>query len=439
MSENQKRPRGRPRKDDVTRSDGSYANAFLAKNTTNDRASYNRHVNARRLDYTELENIYQGDGLAKKIIDLPNEEMTRCGFEIEEAEDIYADLEAINAMPLVTRAMKWSDLFGGSLIVMIVNDGGLLEEPLNENNVKEVESLRVYDRWQISRFRKYTDPADKRFGRTELYMISPTTGGNPYVVHESRCIVIDGIDVPDRVREQNDGWGNSKLQHVYDQLVKANDSHYWANGLLERAQQAVHSIPGLTNILRAPGGENLIRQRVDLVDMSRSVNNAVVIDGEESYDILSSSFASVSDIIDRLTLALCAVSDIPEQLLFGRQVGGINSNGQSSLESWYAKVAAWQRQRLLPILDRLTTLVLISKGKYTPDYTIEFKPLWMPSEKEEAETCERKAKTAEIYVNMGALDPSEVRNNIADEYHIDNVELMPEMPEDGEENDIPSA
>jgi phage-related protein (TIGR01555 family) len=208
---------------------------------------------------------------------------------------------------------------------------------------------------------------------------------------------------------------------------------------MERAQQAVHSIPGLTNILRAPGGENLIRQRVDLVDMSRSVNNAVVIDGEETYDILSTSFASVSDIIDRLTLALCAVSDIPEQLLFGRQVGGINSNGQSSLESWYAKVGAWQRQRLLPILDRLTTLVLLSKGKYTPDYTIKFKPLWVPSEKEEAETCERKAKTAEIYVNMGALDPSEVRKHIADEYNIDNVELIPEMPDDGEENDTATA
>lgn len=437
--ENQKRQRGRPRKDDVTRQDGSYANVFLAKNTINDRSSYNRHITARRLDYTELENIYQGDGLAKKIIDLPNEEMTRCGFEIEEAEDIYADFESINAMPLVTRALKWSDLFGGSLIVMIVNDGGLLEEPLNEDNVREVESLRTYDRWQVTRFRKYTDPSDKRYGRTEIYQINPTSGGNPYQVHESRCIVIDGIDVPDRTREQNDGWGNPKLQHIYDQLVKANDAHYWANGLMERAQQAVHGIPGLTNILRAPGGEALVRQRVDLVDLSRSVNNTVVIDGEESYDILSSSFAGVPDIIDRLTLALCAVSDIPEQLLFGKQTVGIGSNGQSSLESWYAKVAAWQTQRLLPVIDRLATLLLKAKGKYKEDYTITFKPLWMPSEKEEAETCERKAKTAEIYVNMGALDPSEVRKAIADEYQIDKVELMPEGPDDGEENDISAA
>lgn len=437
--ENQKRPRGRPRKDDVTRTDGSYANAFLAKNTLNDRASYNRHITARRLDYTELENIYSGDGLAKKIIDLPCEEMTRCGFEIEGAEDIYADFEAINAMPLVTRALKWADLFGGALIVMIANDGGLLEEPLNEDNVREIESIRIYDRWQVTRYKKYTDPADKRFGNTELYQISPAVGGNPYIVHESRCIVVDGIDVPDRIREQNDGWGNSKLQHVYDQLVKANDSHYWANGLMERAQQAVHSIPGLTNILRSPGGENLIRQRVDLVDMSRSVNNAVVIDGEEAYDILSTSFAGVPDIIDRLALALCAVADIPEQLLFGRQVGGINSNGQSSLENWYAKVAAWQTQRLLPIVDRLTTLLLKARGQYTDDYEIEFEPLWVPSEKEEAETEERKAKTAEIYVNMGALDPSEVRKKIADEYHIDDVELMPEGEGDGEEENISAA
>lgn len=423
--ENPKRSRGRPRKDDVTRSDGSYANAFLAKHTSRDRGSYNRHVSTRRLDYSELESIYEGDGLGKKIIDLPNEEMMRCSFDVEDGEAIHDALEILNAEPLITRALKWADLFGGALIVMIVNDGGALEDPLNENTVREVESLRVYDRWQVTRFRRFTDPADKRFGKTELYQISPTIGGNPYVVHESRCIVIDGIDVPDRIRERNDGWGNSKLQHIYDQLVKANDAHYWANGLLERAQQAVHGIPGLTNILRSPGGENLIRQRVDLVDMSRSVNNAVVIDGEESYDILSATMTSVPDIMDRLTLALCAVADIPEQLLFGRQVGGLNSNGQSNLESWYAKIGAMQKQRLLPILNRLISIMPNSPEKFM----IEFSPLWVPSEKEKAETCERKAKTAEIYVNMGALDPSEVRKEIADEYEIENVELMPEMPD----------
>ena len=423
--ENTKRPRGRPRKDDVTRTDGSYANAFLAKGNSRDRGSYNRHVMTRRLDYTELESIYEGDGLGKKIIDLPIEDMLRCGFEVEDQEGIEDELKSIDAVPAITRALKWADLFGGSLIVMIVNDGGLLEEPLNENNVREVESLRVYDRWQVTRHKKYTDPADKRFGKTELWMISPVVGGNPYVVHESRCIIVDGIDVPDRVRERNDGWGNSKLQHIYDQLVKANDSHYWANGLLERAQQAVHGIPGLTNILRAPGGENLIRQRVDLVDMSRSVNNAVVIDGEESYAILSTTLSGVPDIIDRLSLALCAVADIPEQLLFGRQMGGLNSNGQSSLESWYAKIGAWQEQRLLPILNRLISILPSSPEMFD----VEFKPLWVPSEKEEAETEERKAKTAEIYVNMGALDPSEVRREIAGDYEIDNVELMPEGPE----------
>ena len=431
--ENQKRARGRPRKDDVTRTDGSYANAFLGKNNARDRGSYSRHVSTRRLEYTELESIYEGDGLGKKIIDLPNEEMLRCGFEVEGQDGIEDALKLIDAVPAVTRALKWADLFGGSLIVMVVNDGGMLEEPLNENNVREVESLRVYDRWQVTRHKKYTDPSDKRFGKTELFMISPVVGGNPYAVHESRCIAIDGIDVPDRVRERNDGWGNSKLQHIYDQLVKANDAHYWANGLLERAQQAVHGIPGLTNILRSPGGENLIRTRVDLVDMSRSINNAVVIDGEESYDVLSATLTGVPDIIDRLSLALCAVADIPEQLLFGRQVGGLNNNGQSNLESWYAKVGAWQKQRLLPILNRIISILPNSPE----EFEVEFKPLWVPSEKEKAETCERKAKTAEIYVNMGALDPSEVRKDIAGDYEIDNVELMPEMP--NEEDDVSSA
>lgn len=434
--ENQKKPRGRPRKD-ATRDDGPYQNVFLGIGNNRDRSTFTKHATSRVLSYQELEDLYISDGFARRIIDVPADEMLREGYEIEgvaDEDNVCAYLENINTNSKLSDALKWSSLYGGSLIVMLINDGGLLEEPLNENSIKEIEELRVYDRWSVSRQEKYNDPSDKRFGKTKTYMISPVNGA-PYMVHESRCIVIDGVSVPDRVREQNDGWGASKIQQCYDQLIRLGMSHVWGNALLERAQQAVHTIAGLTNILRSPGGENLIRQRIDLVDMSRSINNTVVIDGEETYDLKSTSFAGVTDIMDRISNSLCAVTGMPETLLFGKQQKGLSNTGQGDLENWYSNVRQQQETILLPVIDRIVTIALKAMNKYTEDYLIEFKPLWSISYKEEAEIEEKKAKTAEIYVNMGALDASEVRKSIADEYEIDDIELMPEVNETGGEGE----
>lgn len=421
-----------------TRDDGPYENVFLNVGTKNDRSAYTRAVTPRLLQYTELEGLYEGDGFARRIIDLPAEEMVRAGYDIEgidDDSDVRAELEGVQALEKLCDAMRWANLYGGSLVVMLINDGGLLEDPLNIENSKSLEQLRVYDRWQVTRHRKYMDPNDMRFGKTELYMVSPIEG-TPYIVHESRCLVFDGVPVPDRIRERNDGWGASKLQQCYDQLIRYGMGHYWANQLLERAQQAIHGIPELTNLLRSPGGEALVKKRVDLVDMTRSINNTIVIDSAETYDLKSTPLSGVADIMDRLGLALSAVTGIPESLLFGRQQGGLNSTGKADLENWYAKIGQDQNNILLPALDKLVTVQLYVMGKYREDYLIKFNPLSVPSRKDVAETDYKRAQTFEILNNIGALDASEIRKMLPDEgYDIDDVETMPET--EVEEPEVP--
>ena len=43
-------------------------------------------------------------------------------------------------------AEKWARLYGGSIIVMLVDDGRGLEEPLDWENVRTIEELRVFER-----------------------------------------------------------------------------------------------------------------------------------------------------------------------------------------------------------------------------------------------------------------------------------------------------
>jgi hypothetical protein len=423
------------------RTDGPYLNAFLSVGNGRDRTAYNTVGGAALLTQAHLENLYMGDGFARRIVDLPATEMVRAGYTIDgldDSEEVLAALENIQAMEHVIKALKWGFLYGGALIVALLDDGAVeLSEPLNPERIRAVDQLRVYDRWQVSRNRRYTDPADRRFGKTEIYQISPMVG-TPYTVHESRCIVIDGMETPDRLRDMSDGWGNSRLQQCWEQLSRFNLSHIWANALLERAQQAVHGIPNLTEVLRQPNGADVVRARLNAVDMARGINNTVAIDAAESYDLKATSLTNVPDLIDRFSLSLSAVSGIPETLLFGRSPGGLNSTGKSDLENWYAAVEQMQRTTLLPILDQIVAWQLYADGRYTDDYLIQFSPLSVPSEKEVMETRLAKAKVHEIYVNMQALDPSEVRDDIQGFIQIKGdieIEREPEDEPDVAENE----
>ena len=405
------------------KADGAYENAFLGVGTAKDRSARTRAVAPVTLGAQELASLYAGDGLAAKIVDLPAEEMVRAGFEIEglqDAHSVVSEVEGLKVLPAISTATKWARLFGGGLIVMLINDGGDLTDPVNEDRIKSVEQLRVYDRYDATRYSRYDDPADRRFGQTNLWQISPASG-NPYVVHESRCVVIDGDQVPDRIRESYDGWGGSVINRIYRDLIRAGMSLEWGNALLERAQQGVHAIPGLAELLAQPDGEKMIVKRVNLVDMARSVNNTVVIDAEEKYTLESTPLSGVADIMDRMGLSLAAVAKIPESLLFGRQLGGLNSTGASDLENWYARIGQEQQVTILPALDRIVGLIMKAQGVYTDDYLIKFKPLWVPSAKESAETEKTKADVRRTYVEIGSLDPSEVRSMLAgDGYDIDD-------------------
>lgn len=452
-------PRGRPPKNSVIRNDGGYENVFLAVGTRQDRGGYTRFTAPKILVEQELTDLYVSDGFARRIVDTRAEDMTRAGFCIEglggededgesqAVKDVMAALESVEAIQKLTTALRWSSLFGGGLVVMIVNDGGELTQPLNIDRANGLDSLRVYDRHRVSRCTYYDDPNDSRYGRTQTFKISPHRGSQ-YEVHESRCLIFDGLPVPDAVRETNDGWGGSAIQAAYTQLERFGMSHYWANALLERAQQAVHGIKNLSATLRAPGGEEQVRKRIDLVDMARSVNNTVVIDADgETYELKSTSFAGVTDIIDRTGEALCAVTAYPATLLLGKQQKGIGNSGEGDLENWYAAIGQDQNVELRGPLDTLVQVVLRSKGNKTNDYLIKFNPLWVPSDKERAEVEKTeaaakkvKADTAAVYYGIQALDGSEVRKQIADEYKIDpSVEILPEKPEgeDFDENGDP--
>src|SRR5690349_12837038 len=127
--------------------------------------------------YTSLAQTYCSSGLAARIVDMPADDAVARGFcledEKEEADkDLKTELARLKVGPACADAVRWSRLYGASLILIIARDGGELKEPLNEATLEEIESLIVYEAPDISVNSYYEDDTQKNFGEPETYRIS---------------------------------------------------------------------------------------------------------------------------------------------------------------------------------------------------------------------------------------------------------------------------
>lgn len=412
-----------------------YAEAFTGTGTNRDRSSYTRIKPTAPMQQQECSMLYLGDGFARKIVDVPAEEMTRSGIRLEDLEDddlegfVNARLDDLDAMRHFNDAVAWSRLHGGALMVFGLNDGGMLDTPLTPTNIASVEFLRVYDRWQATVQTRVTDPMSADYGKPDIWLVSPVDGAQPYKVHNSRVWRFDGDRIPDQERTANLGWGVSALQACRDQLTRFGASHQHTAMILERAQQAIHKIPGMAELLKNPIGEAQIKKRVDIVDMVRGILNTIVIDEKEGYDVITATLTGYSDILDRFAEALAGTSGIPVFKLMERTQGGLSNTDKGASDAWYARVEAWWNNTLRKPQDMLIQYLMISKVGEAPDYKLCMKPLSVLSATEQADVDLKNAQArkarSEAEVNLctaNILDPLEVRQTYAEDYDLFSAE-----------------
>lgn len=372
------------------------------------------------LNEAMLMDIYRVEGFAKRVVDLPASDMTRQWFKIDGDPDggIVKYLDDLKARAVVTQALKWSRLYGGSVVLMGIDDGNTdqdaLSKPLNEEAIKSIGFFQVYEAPLLSRRTMYEDVSNSKFGQTEVFSVNPARG-TPFDVHETRLLQFDGVDVPRRARAQNKGWGDSVVQSMYSRIRGLADSYVGVETLIQEYIIGVFTIDNLQDLI-ANGDEDLIRRRLQVVDMSRHILNSVLVDKEEDYKRISASAAGLHNLVNKLEQALAAVTGIPVTLLFGQSPAGLKATGASDVRFYYDSIAAQQEQKLRSQSERLVDLSLrADDGPDLPSgdgedvsWSLRFVPLWEPTEAEIIEMRARQAETDERYINAGVVTNSEV-------------------------------
>ena len=403
-------PRGRPRKivqdaRSVTHGDG-WNNVLTNIGNRRDPVSATQFGFATMLDRRTLAAMYRGDGLAKRIVDIQVEEAIR---EWIEADDLLlAELGRLNAKQDVTEALKWARLFGGALVVALVDDGQDFDQPVNMNGIRSVRQLRVYDRHRVT----FTtgdvdmDAMSPTFGKPLFYAVQGTTGV-PYRVHNSRCWRIDGLPLPDEERQLNNGWGDSAIMASYEALRAYGQTMGASANIVRDFVQVVLGIRGLTDMLRQ-GEDALVAARANVIDLTRSVANTVFLDADgETYDKKASSVAGLADLWDRFALHVSTVTGIPATKLLGRSPAGMNATGESDMRQWYDVVQAYRGDEVEPLLRWLVGLIE-AQSDWTDrpdemDWT--WPSLYQPTEAEWADVKLKIAQADAVYLDRGAADP----------------------------------
>lgn len=409
MSKSSSRKKGKNVDDQsaLTRVDGWQNISLNLGNKGGDAVRSTRYAPIDNLPKNTLESMYRGDGLAKRVADVPVDDALREWIEAD--EKLIAELSRLKAKSEFTDAMKWSRLFGGSVVVALIDDSQEFDQPVNVNGVRRVLQLRVYDRhrvtWQSSDIDK--DPESLTFGVPLIYTVQPIHGSS-YRVHVSRMHKIDGLSLPDDVRARNNGWGDSAIVPVYQALLNYGMTMNASANIVRDFIQTILSIKGLTDMIRN-GQDDMVVKRSQLIDMTRSVSNTIFMDADgESYSKVASSVAGLADLWDRFAQHVSAVTGIPMSRLMGRNAGGLNTTGEGDERMWHDVVRAYQTDEAQPLVQWLVNLLDLqldwknADRPETMDWT--WPPLDQPTEAEWADVKLKNAQADQIYINAGAVD-----------------------------------
>jgi len=361
-----------------------------------------------RLTRNAVEEVYRADGIGRRIVDLPAEEMTRKWVTVEgqNHKRRQVELNDLDARQKFARALRWAGLYGGAVMVMLIRDGSAdLAEPLNEGAIQGVDDLIVYDRHQVTWTEQdiSNDPRSVYFGRAERMTIQPIAG-MPYIVHRSRVLMFDGEDVPDRMRQQNNGWGDSRLQPVYRALGRYAESLGGTSQIIRDFVTPVLAMKNLSDLI-ASGQENLVRKRLEILGVSQSMLNLRLIDADsEVYTKHASSVSGIDKLLQELKNNLSACTGIPQTRLFGKSADGMNATGEGDARDFYDAIASEQQDKLMPNVRQLVYLLDLANDGEPADRDVKANPLWQLDGAELSTTRKTNTEAATMAVDYGLID-----------------------------------
>lgn len=317
-----------------------------------------------------VDDAFRNDGLIIKTKTLDSDELVKLYKAMEDEGDIEEIKDTI----------RWGQLYGGG--VLIANTDQNPELPLDEKQLKGRRlKFMSSDRWQCIA-NGISPYLAKSFTLTDN-MREDTQSG--ITIDSSRIGLFTGVKAPYLLRAMLQGWGLSIFEAIIPPLTQYLKSMGVTLELLDEAKIDVIKIFDLANILLSPNGEAQIRKRLQVVTENKNYKSSIAMDSQDDYQQKQINFSGLPEMIVQIQYLVCAALKRPYSKIFGKGSSGFSS-GEDDLENYNTIVDSEIRTpaaRLIKWAIGLRCLQLF--GRIPPDLSIDWKPLRVMSEKDEAE------------------------------------------------------
>jgi phage-related protein (TIGR01555 family) len=346
-----------------------------------------------------LSELYVEIGLVQTIVDLPVNDALRGGVTIQssqldedEVKQLEVSMDRDNDLVTVGQAAKWNRLFGGAGNIILTDQDP--EEPLDIKAITKDTQLdfRAVDMWELFWTAQNTEGYDPSIQSNDFEFYDYY--GEK--LHKSRVMRMTGLTAPSFIRPRLRGWGFSVVEVLVrsiNQYLKGTDLGF---EVLDEFKLDVYKIKNLVNTLLSPGGEAKIRARVQMANLQKNYQNAVVMDSEDDFDHKQLSFAGLAEAMAGIRTQVASDMRIPAVKLFGQSFSpGLGNASQEEMENYNAMVESEVRNKIKYDILRLIEIKCQKLFGFIPDdLSIEFKPLRVLTAEQEENVKDKKFQRA---------------------------------------------
>lgn len=392
---------------------------------------------SQRAEYRNVNSIW-AEYCTKKWIKLSGDD--------DKVKLIGQELDRLNVRNLFNEAITLEGFFGRMQLFMDFGDWDdraetqtkLLIDKAKIGKQRPLKRLTLVEpMWSYPGPYDAQNPLAPTFYRPDSWYISGRT------VHGSRMLTLVSNPVPNMLKPAYAFGGVSRAQQCkayVDNWLRSRQSssdllHAFSVMVLATDMEAVLGGGG------AMDATNLFA-RVDLFNKTRDNRGTFVIDKTaEEFSNVSAPIAGLDKLVAQALEQISAISGIPISILLGQTPSGLNASSDGEIRIFYDRILSWLDTNVRPLLAVLLDVVQLSLfGSIDQEITFEFEALWEMADKDKADIRKSDAEADRAYIEMGAVDPEEVRGRLRNDetslYHgVDLSGPAPEPEDFGDEDE----
>lgn len=399
-----------------------------------------------------LEWIHRGSWLGGVAVDLVAEDMTRAGVELkgglkpEQIEKLEESAVTLGIWHKLCNTIKWGRLYGGCIAVLLI-DGQDVSTPLRLNTIRKDQfcGLLVLDRWMVNpSLENLVTDYGPSLGTPKYYQVTaqaPAMSGQK--IHHSRCIRIEGIELPYWQKVTENLWGISVLERLYDRMIAFDSATTGAAQLVYKSYMRTYKIANMREIVAAGGDAQAgLISYVDMMRRFQGIEGITLIDAEDDVSAdTHSAFGGLADALQQFGQQISGALQIPLTRLFGQSPAGFSS-GDSDLRTYYDGINSRQKEVLTVGVTKIYRAIAASLGISLDDaFKVEFKSLWQLTEEQKTTIAEGTARAVLAAEDNGTISRQTALKELRQSSHTTGIfsNISDEEIEQAESDPPPNA